>query len=120
MNDELYQKNTNIDTMEKMYAVPFIMWANYGILGEKNVTISPGYLRALLMQNTGLPLGQYEQFLLDCREHYSAINFIGYYDSEGGYYGMDESAKNLKWLQRYRMLEYGNMFDRSLDIELYE
>lgn len=120
MNDELYQKNTNIDTMEKMYAVPFIMWANYGILGEKNVTISPGYLRALLMQNTGLPLGQYEQFLLDCREHYSAINFIGYYDSEGGYYGMDESAKNLDWLQRYRMLEYGNMFDRSLDIELYE
>lgn len=120
MDSELYQEIVNINTREKMYMVPFVIWANYDIIEDQDIMISPGYLRAFLMKNTGLPLSNYEKFLLDCKDQYPAINFIGYYDKIGNCYEMEENVKSMEWLQDYWILEYGNMFDKSLNVEMYE
>lgn len=115
---EVYQ-TLGAEDIETMYTIPFVMWANYDIDEEDGVRTSPNYLRALLLQKAGVELGSYDSFLLECMNEYPAINFMGYYDSEGNYNIMDETQEMNNTLYEYHVLQYGNMFGKSVDQSLY-
>lgn len=100
------------EILEKKYVVPFIMWANYDIDEEEQSLISPGYLRAFLLDFVGLPKSSYDNFLLDSRKECMAINSLGYYDSDGKLCSLQKNYDNI--LQMYHVLEYGNMFDKKV------
>lgn len=69
--------DASLEEREKMYTVPFIMWANYDIDEEENVLISPGFLRSMLLEKAGVEMSAYDKFLAQCRGEYPAINLIG-------------------------------------------
>lgn len=112
-NDELAGSNG----MES-YIVPFILWANYDIEEEEDVLISPGYLRALLLDKAGATLGTYDRFLLDCYEQYPAVNYAGYYDRDRQWHSIDQ-IQNDSLLHDYALLQYGKVFDHRMDLSLY-
>ncbi len=118
LDQEIYQ-TFGAEDLESVYTVPFVIWANYDIDEEENIYTSPNYLRAILLQKAGVTLGSYDSFLLKCRESYPAMNAMGYCDSEGNYHIMDKTKETEGMLYKYHVLQYGNMFDKSVEQELY-
>lgn len=118
LDAEIYQA-LGVEDMEAAYTVPFVMWANYDVDAEEGIYTSPNYLRAILLQKAGVPLGSYDNFLLKCREKYPAMNVMGYCDRDGNYHIIDRIQEKEGMLHEYDMLQYGNMFDKSMEQELY-
>lgn len=106
----IFSADASLEQKEKMYTVPFVIWANYDIEEEDDVFISPNYLRAFLLEKAKMPMGCYDQFLLDCQKEYPAINAMGYYDASGILHGIDESTERL---EEYRILQYAKVFDKN-------
>lgn len=97
----------------------FVIWANFDIDEAENVLSSPNYLRALLLDQAGIELNPYEQFLLDVSKIYPAINSNGYYDNEMNWHSREETDP--EGLQEYKCLVYNNVFDkRHIVSEYYE
>lgn len=99
------------------YVSPFVMWANFDIEEDEDITISPGYLRALLLEKAGMSLGSYEKFLLDCRDEYPAINSFGYYDKDMTWHKREEGYSGTI-LEDYWALQYRKMFGDA-DLSAY-
>ena len=102
--------DASLEQKEKMYRVPFIIWANYDIEEENDVLISPNYLRAFLLEKAKMSMGCYDQFLMECQAQYPAINVMGYYDSNGNLHQIDEATD---LLTEYQILQYGKVFDKN-------
>lgn len=118
LDAEIYQA-LGEESAEIKYTIPFVIWANYDIDEEEGIFTSPNYLRALLLQKARTVQGRYDRFLLEAYEEYPAVNFMGYYDSERNYYAKDEMQEMDQILYEYHVLQYGNMFDKSVDQSLY-
>lgn len=112
MDEKLAASDVTLAERMKMYTVPFVMWANYDIGSEENVLTSPNFLRVKLMEKTGLPLSQYDQFLLECSKSYPAINFMGYFDADRNLYSVD-FIENVEILKEYEVLQYANVYNKS-------
>lgn len=112
MDEKLAASDVTLAERMKMYTVPFVMWANYDIGSEENVLTSPNFLRVKLMEKTGLPLSQYDQFLLECSKSYPAINFMGYFDTDRNLYSVD-FIENVEILKEYEVLQYANVYNKS-------
>lgn len=102
----------------EQYQVPFVLWANYDIEEDNDVLISPGFLRAYLLDKAGIALGSYDQFLLDCHESIIAINAFGYYDAEGAWHTLQDIVED-SILSQYQILQYGKLFDKEMDATVY-
>ena len=105
------------DTAEKKQIVPFVIWANYDIPEQQDVTLSLNYLSALLMETAGLPTTGYQDFLLSLWEDLPVINPVGYLDRDGDWTA-EEHWEELpdyarESLAEYRILEYCNIFDKG-------
>lgn len=116
LDADLYKDTVTIEERQKMYMVPFVLWANYDVEEENDVLISPGFLRAKLLEVAELPMSRYDQFLLNCNKKYGAINLLGYYDEDGRLNDWGD-ASNEELLMEYRMLQYADMFDRKMKNE---
>lgn len=106
--NEYAEKNNSFIKGNK-YIVPFVLWANYDIPEEKNLLISPGYLRGKLLDTAGIPLSNYDGFLAEGREKYSAISFYGGFDNMGNTVGWENLLQN-EWIKKYQILQYANVF----------
>lgn len=104
---------------QERFMTPFIIWANYDIDEAEDLLISPGYLRAFLLETAGLPLGSWDQFLLECHESYPAINSMGYYDADRQWYSWDDLTAADALLQEYKVLQYGKVFDKGMSVAEY-
>ena len=102
------------ETSEISYTVPFLLWANYDMSSEDAVLTSPNYLRAMLLEKAGIPLSRYDRFLSACQTEYPAINRIGCYDASLNFYPLADNPELFGLMKEYRMLQYANMFDRTV------
>lgn len=112
----LQKKNPEISGLEveqKKHEVPFILWANYKIESKQGERTAPAYLRPLLLEKAGLPLGTYDRFLQACSKVYPAVNAFGYYDSDGNLHGYSDSFSKDDLLYQWQVLQYANMFDKK-------
>jgi len=122
VNDFLDQKITErgeeLDSQRRYYAT-FVMWANFDIEEKEGVVTSPGYLRALLLEQAGVEMNAYEKFLLNLSEEYPALNAFGCRDREGEWHSRTETADGM--LKEYQYLIYNNIFDKKgLNLDYYE
>ena len=65
---ELYGKDLNSLTLEeeqRQYITPFYIWANYDIEEQEIDKLSANYLSSLLLKTAGVPMTNYNQFLLN-------------------------------------------------------
>ena len=98
------------------YLVPFVLWDNRNPAEEEIPFVSVNYLPALTLQRAGIQTPAYFRFLEKLRGTVPAMNhmgcvadgaFVEYEDVE------DEAVRAA--LDDYEILQYGNMFDDTLD-----
>jgi hypothetical protein len=102
-----------LDDIQKRYAVPFVIWANYDIQEESSALISNNYLENMILKQAGLTLPKYNQYLETLSQVIPAMNVNGYMDTTGQwhYYSSDESDVEKSLLENYEILQYGYYSD---------
>lgn len=110
-----------VDELQELYTVPFFIWTNYESESETVERTSLNFLSTMLLQQAGIELPPYHQFLADLMEVVPAMNARAYY-SEGMqkyvHYG-EGTAKEEKWLEKYQILQYNGLFDDKNRSELF-
>lgn len=113
--------NLTMEELEDLYKVPFFIWTNYDST-EKTVDItSLDFLSTMALEQAGIALPAYNQFLADMMEEVPAINSRGYYSkSEGAFLHLDEAeGEEAEWIQNYNILQYNSMFDKKNRSDLF-
>lgn len=87
LEEDFYNKLLHTDIqklegeeLEKLYKVPFLIWANYDIKEENVKRTSNNYLSTYLAEVAGIKKTGYLEYLTKLREEIPAINAIGYWD----------------------------------------
>ena len=104
------------EAVEKKYITPFIIWANYDIDENEyqNIKeISANYLASLVLDVADLKKTPYLQFLDELREEIPIITGNGYMDKTGIYHDFSEDTEYSELLDKYRSIQYNNMFDNA-------
>lgn len=128
LSDDFYRnvlgkdpKTCTAEETQRMYAVPFALWANYDIPEAQDVRISLNYLSSLLLETAGLPLTPYQAFLSEIREVVPVINSMGMCGQDGTFVtdeaALPEEARAL--VSRYRASQYNGIFDRKNRAEAF-
>ncbi len=117
MNGQYDGESALVETGNLSYLTSFVLWANFDIDEATDVLTSPNYLRAILLDQAGVPLSAYEQFLLQLYEVYPAMNYTSYLDSTGQWHLRGEAEDEL--LEDYAVLVYNNVFDKKHMTEQY-
>ena len=107
-------ENLEGEELQKLYKVPFLIWANYDIPEQTVERTSNNYLTTYLAEVTGMEKTGYLQFLTELREDIPAINAIGYWGSDGKFYENDDkTSPYYEKLHEYHLLEYNNLFGKE-------
>lgn len=106
-----------VETGNLKYLSSFVLWANFDIEEASDVLTSPNYLRAMLLEQAGVPLTAYEQFLLQLQQEYPALNCYSCLDSQGQWHTRGEADSQA--LEEYACLVYNNVFDKKHMTEEY-
>ena len=99
--------------LQALYTVPFFIWTNYESEAQEGELTSLNYLSTLALERAGISLPPYNRFLADMREVVPAMNARAYFSKAEGRYRHfeDASGEDAVWLEKYKMLQYNNMFD---------
>lgn len=110
---ELLGADTNaldFENMMREYEVPFLIWANYPLKGEKVEAVSLNYLSGLLLRAAGLEGTEYTKYLENLRQTLPVITAVGTVDSDGNMYEIGEETPHDSLLNEYAVLQYNNAF----------
>lgn len=107
------QNEWELEDIQKRFAAPFVLWANYDIEEAENVELSNNYLENLMLKQAGIELPLYNQFIERVSEEIPVMNVNGYMDREGKWhsYGKEETEEIKKLLEDYEILQYGYYSD---------
>lgn len=118
------QHDWELEDIQKRYATPFILWANYDIEEAENIVLGNNYLENLLLKEAGLELPLYNQFIEKVSAAVPVMNVNGYMDQDGRWhrYDTDESEEVKKLFNDYKILQYGyySDSDRNRMRELFQ
>lgn len=111
------QSSWELEDIQKRYAAPFVIWANYDIEEEDAAVISNNYLENMILKQAGLELPRYNQYLEKLSAKIPAMNVNGYMGSDGSWhnYGQDDSDEIKELLEDYEILQYGYYSDGDKD-----
>ena len=102
------------ESLEQLYKVPFLIWANYDIPEQTVERTSNNYLTTYLAEITGMEQTGYLKFLTRLREEVPCINAIGYWGKDGKFYEKDDtSSPYYDLIHAYHLLEYNNLFGKK-------
>ena len=102
----------SIDSMEKRYKTPYIVWSNYECDLDFGENMSPEYLSAAVVKAVGLPQTGAQKFLLDLAEDFPTLNGRAFTDTDGTLKPINEYTKR-EGLLEYADLQYAYLFDRK-------
>ncbi len=107
------QSGWTLEDIQKRYASPFVLWANYDITEGKDVILGNNYLENFILKQAGLKLPPYYQYLEHMSAQIPAMNVNGYMDQEGNWHTYDEEATEgvAQLLENYEILQYGYYSD---------
>jgi phosphoglycerol transferase MdoB-like AlkP superfamily enzyme len=120
LNESFYEtvSGTTADTLDKqqkLYEVPFFVWANYDIEEKYIDNTSLNYLSSYVYDAAGIALPPYNQFLQTMEKVIPSMNANGFFSiSTGSYLSFDEATNDeQRWLELYEVLQYNNIFDAT-------
>ena len=121
LEEDFYNKLLHTDIqklegeeLEKLYKVPFLIWANYDIKEENVKRTSNNYLSTYLAEVAGIKKTGYLEYLTKLREEIPAINAIEYWDKNGKFYEVDDKkSPYYELIHQYNLLEYNNLFGKD-------
>lgn len=94
----------------KRYEVPYIIWANYDIREGQKEDTSANYLAAKVLDAAGVPLSDYQNYLLELEEEMPIISTERIVKKDGEEMTFQEAGEDLimyQKLQYYRLFDYG-------------
>lgn len=112
---ELFGKSfddLNLEEVQQSHRTPYVIWTNYPSESREE-DMSANYFGSYILEQAGLPLTVYDQFLLQLKEILPVIGTDAVCDAQGNWYGLDELPEEYKKLiEEYQILQYNNVFDR--------
>lgn len=107
------QSEWNLDDLQKRYATPFVLWANYDIEEGDNVVIGNNLVENLLLKEAGIDLPLYNKYVEKVSETIPAMNVNGFIDKDGHWhkYNSDETEEQASLIDNYKILQYGYYSD---------
>lgn len=99
------------------YYVPYVIWANFDIEEEDNLTggvlntLSPNYFASTVFDIAGVELTDYDRYLLEMHEQIPAITALGAWDNEGNYYASAAESPYSDDISNMEMVQYNLLFD---------
>ena len=94
-------KNLSKEEQELRYQVPYVVWANFDIEEKRNYDVSLNYLAADVLQWSGVPTSDYQNFLLELQAKIPVISAV-----------KNDNPKD-KEVQNYQKLQYYCLFDQG-------
>lgn len=85
---------------DRRYEVPYVIWANYDIKEAREADTSVNYLAAQMMEYAGIPLSEYQNYLLDVTKELPLISTQQTDDIDS------EAAREYQMLQYYLLFDY--------------
>lgn len=110
-----------LDELEEFFEVPFFIWTNYESESREVERTSLNFLSTMLLQQAGITLAPYQQFLAEMMTYVPAMNARGYYSASAGkyvHYGKGSGEEEF-WIQKYRLLQYNGLFDGQNKSEVF-
>ena len=103
---------------EKMYQVPYFIWANYDIEEEEGKELSLNYLSSILLKTAGLKMSGYQSYLLDLYEEYPVINALEIVDKNQNVHWVEENTASgpdaaFEPLNLYQQMMYNHLLDKK-------
>lgn len=107
------QSDWELEDIQKRYATPFIVWANYDIEEGQDVLLSNNYLMNLILKESGLELPLYNQYIEKISEEIPSMNVNGYLDYDGEWHKYDDAGNESvnALIDDYEILQYGYYSD---------
>lgn len=68
-----------LDELQELFTVPFFVWTNYDSESKDVELTSLNYLSTMTLQQAGIELPAYNQFLADLQEEIPAMNSRAFY-----------------------------------------
>ncbi len=111
------QEDWELEDIQKRYAVPFVIWANYDIEEGRDAVISNNYLENLLLKQAGIGLPLYNQYIEKLSGEIPAMNVNGYMDLTGNWHNYDIKETDIvkELLYHYELLQYAYYSDSDKD-----
>ena len=101
-----------VDRTTEKYQVPFLIWANYDIKEEYNVTTSTVFLQNYLLKAAGVKLSAMNKYMEDVQKEYPVITKKLYMDKNKKIFQNNvEEANYLEKLEEYNKVDYYRIFD---------
>lgn len=123
LEDEFYEYVTGQpigawDIVQRMnqYKTPFIIWHNYDAKSADIGDVSLSYLASIMMENTGLGMSEYQQYVLEQYQKMPVVNAIGMQDGEGNVFPKG-SQEYVSASEDYRDLIYNHTADKENRVE---
>lgn len=119
--EEIFGKSESewdFEDLQKRYATPFIVWANYDIQEGQNAILSNNYLENLILKQAGIELPLYNRYIEKVSSEIPAMNVNGYMDNSGEWhkYDTNETKTISELLTNYEMLQYGYYSDSDKEL----
>lgn len=113
---KLYGKDfATLQDRQKLYTIPFFIWANYKIESKDISLTSFNYLSNYVYKAAGIELPAHNRFLEDLEKDIPAMNYWGFYSTSQKRF-LDykyAEGKEKELLSDYRMMQYNSIFDRK-------
>lgn len=103
------QNEWELEDIQKRFASPFVIWANYDIDEAEGVVLGNNYLENLMLKQAGIDLPLYHQYIEKVSREVPAMNVNGYMDADGNWYSYDDDGPEAatELLNDYEILQYG-------------
>ena len=111
--EEITEKDINNAILQR--ATPFVIWANFPINEKKDVMVSINELGPLVLEEAGIKMMPYYQYILHMRKRVPVTTSFGnYIDADGKIFSYTDSTENSTNIQEYFFLEYNNLQRTSM------
>lgn len=111
-------EDSTLEEQQMYYATPFFIWANYDIPEEDGILTSTNYLSTLMLEQTGLQMTPYNQYLSELQAQMPALNHLGYIDADENYISWEDIDENYEKLElQYESLQYNELAEDSYRLD---
>lgn len=104
--------NLSEEELKLRYQVPYVIWANYDIEEETKADTSANYLAAEVLERAGVPLNEYQSYLMELKQEYPVVSAVRTVKADGTETTVKEEQENFSV---YRRLQYYQLFDYQKD-----
>ena len=110
-----YDSEASLEEYQRSYLVPYVIWNNFGMEKDTSMELtSVNYLSSYLLKSLGLPLTEYQEFLLQLQEQLPVVCAGTYIDTDGVYHSWSEEDEVYEEiLNNYNILQYNHLIDRK-------